>query len=158
MGKVSAGLLMYRLGGGALEVLLVHPGGPLWAKKDLGAWTIPKGECSPREDRLSCARRECEEETGLAPAGPFTPLGVIGQSGRKIVHVWAFQGTWDPTLLRSNTFTMEWPPRSGRQREFPEVDRAAWYRVDEARSRILRSQRPLLDELERVLSRGIARP
>ncbi len=157
MGKVSAGLVMYRHCGGAVEVLLVHPGGPLWVKKDLGAWTIPKGECSPGEDLLSCARREFEEETGLAPAGPFTLLGAIKQSGGKIVHVWAFHGDWEPALLRSNTFTMEWPPRSGRQHEFPELDRAAWYRVDEARRRILTSQRPLLDELERALSRGTAR-
>lgn len=153
MEKISAGLLMYRKCGDMVEVLLVHPGGPFWAKKDLGAWTIPKGECSPNEDALSCARREFEEETGLVPGGPFTPLAAVKQSGGKIVHVWAFEGDWDPGALRSNTFTMEWPPRSGRQRQFPEVDRAAWYRVDEARARILQSQARLLDELERVLSR-----
>jgi predicted NUDIX family NTP pyrophosphohydrolase len=145
---------MYRKTGGMVEVLLVHPGGPFWAKKDLRAWTIPKGECSPNEDALSCARREFEEETGLVPAGPFTPLTVVKQSGGKTVHAWAFEGDCDPATLRSNTFTMEWPPRSGRQREFPELDRAAWYRLPEARPRILRSLGHLLDELERLLSRG----
>jgi predicted NUDIX family NTP pyrophosphohydrolase len=158
MGKISAGLLMYRNCRGGVEVLLVHPGGPFWMKKDLGAWTIPKGECAPGEDMLSCARREFEEETGLVPAGPFTPLGAITQSGGKIVHVWAFQGDWDPARLRSNTFNMEWPPRSGRQREFPEIDRAAWYRIADARPRLLNSQRSLLEELERALARGTARP
>ena len=157
-GKISAGLLMYRRSGAVLEVLLVHPGGPFWVKKDLGAWTIPKGECAPGEDLLSCARREFTEETGLAPAGPFISLGAVAQPGGKTVHVWAFQGDWDPSHLRSNPFTMEWPPRSGRQREFPELDRAAWYGLDDARARILRAQRPLLDELERVVPRGSAKP
>jgi predicted NUDIX family NTP pyrophosphohydrolase len=152
MGKISAGLLMYRKRGGTVEVLLVHPGGPFWAKKDLGSWTIPKGECSPDEDVLACARREFQEETGFIPAGPFTRLTAVKQSGGKIVNGWAFEGDYDPATLRSNTFTMEWPPRSGRQRQYPEVDRAAWYPLDEARARILRSQRRLLDELERVLS------
>jgi predicted NUDIX family NTP pyrophosphohydrolase len=153
MGNVSAGLLIYRERGGAVEVLLVHPGGPFWAKKDLGAWTFPKGECAPGEDLMACARREFEEETALVPTGPYIPLTVIKQPGGKIVHAWAFQGDWDPATLRSNTFTMEWPPRSGRRGEFPEIDRAAWYSLDEARRRILRSQARLLDELERVLSR-----
>lgn len=153
MGNVSAGLLMHRERGGAVEVLLVHPGGPFWAKKDLRAWTFPKGECAPGEDLLACARREFEEETGLVPTGPYTPLTVIKQPRGKIVHAWAFQGDCDPATLRSNTFTMEWPPRSGRRGEFPEIDRAAWYSLDEARRRILRSQARLLDELERVLPR-----
>jgi predicted NUDIX family NTP pyrophosphohydrolase len=157
MGKISAGLLMYRKRGGTVEVLLVHPGGPYWAKKDLGAWTIPKGECAPNEDLLACARREFEEETGFVPTGPFTPLVAIKQPGGKIVHTWSSQGDWDPAMLRSDTFTMEWLPGSGQQREFPEIDRAAWYRLDEARKRILKSQGRLLDELERVLSRGNAR-
>lgn len=154
MGKISAGLLMYRQRGDTVEVLLVHPGGPFWAKRDLGAWTIPKGECSPNEDLLSCARREFEEETGVVPAGPFAALTAVTQPGGKIVHAWAFEGDWDPATLRSNTFTLECPPRSGRPQQFPEVDRAVWYRLDEARPRILRSQGRLLDELERVLSRG----
>lgn len=157
MGKISAGLLMYRRRGDTVGVLLVHLGGPFWAKRDLGAWIIPKGECSPNEDLLSCACREFEEETGLVPAGPFTALAAVKQPGGKIVHVWAFEGDWDPATLRSSTFTMEWPPRSGRQRQFPEVDRAAWYRLDEARTRVLPSQGRLLDELERVLSRGATR-
>src|SRR5262245_6873752 len=122
MGKIGAGLLMYRKRGDMVEVLLVHPGGPLWAKKDLGLWTIPKGECFQNEDLLSCARREFEEETGLVSAGPFAPLTAVGQPGGKIVHVWAFEGDCDPARLRSSTFTMEWPPRSGRQRQFPEID------------------------------------
>lgn len=151
MGNISAGLLMYRKRGDTVEVLLVHPGGPFWAKKDRGAWTIPKGECSPKEDALACARREFEEETGLAPAGPFAPLPAVKQSG-KTVYAWAFEGDCDPATLRSTTFTMEWPPRSGRQREFPEVDRAAWHGRHEARSRILRSQIQLLDDFERLLS------
>ena len=154
MEKISAGLLMYRRRGDTVEVLLVHPGGPFWAKKDLGAWTIPKGECSQTEDLLSCARREFEEETGWVPAGPFAPLTAVKQPGGKIVHMWAFEGDWDPATVRSNSFTMEWPPRSGRQRQFPEVDRAAWYRLDEAQRRMLRSQGRLLDELDRFLSRG----
>jgi predicted NUDIX family NTP pyrophosphohydrolase len=157
MGNVSAGLLMYRERAGTVEVLLVHPGGPYWAKKDLGAWTIPKGECPQNEDLLACARREFEEETGFFPAGPFIPLPPIKQTGGKVVHAWAFQGDCDPEMLRSNTFTMEWPPRSGRRREFPELDRAAWYRLDEARRRILKSQGRLLDELDRFLSRDNAR-
>lgn len=154
MGNLSAGLLMYRERGGAVEVLLVHPGGPFWVKKELGAWTFPKGECAPGEDLLACARRELEEETGLAPAGPYIPLTAIKQPGGKVVHAWAFRGDGDPDALRSNTFTMEWPPRSGRRREFPEIDRAAWYRLDEARRRVLPSQARFLDELERILSRG----
>ena len=154
MGNVSAGLLMYRKRAGILEVLLVHPGGPYWAKKDLGAWTIPKGECSGNEDLLACARREFEEETGLVPAGSFIPLAAITQPSGKTVHAWAIEGDCDPAMLRSNTFAMEWPPRSGRRQEFPELDRAAWYRLDEARQRILKSQSQLLDEFERLLSRG----
>lgn len=157
MGKVSAGLLMYRERAGTVEVLLVHPGGPYWARKDLGAWTIPKGECSVNEDLLPCARREFEEETGVFPTGPFIPLPAVQQAGGKVVHAWAFQGDCDPAMVRSNTFTMEWPPRSGRRREFPEVDRAAWYVLDEARGRIVKSQSRLLDELDRFLPRGNAR-
>lgn len=152
--KISAGLLMYRKRGGALEALLVHPGGPFWANKDLGAWTVPKGECAPGEELLACARREFQEETGFAPTGPYTPLPPLKQAGGKMVHAWAVQGDCDPAMLRSNSFTMEWPPRSGRRREFVELDRAAWYSLDEARRRILPSQAPLLDALERLLSRG----
>jgi predicted NUDIX family NTP pyrophosphohydrolase len=130
--------------------LLVHPGGPFWQTKDLGAWSIPKGEFAPGEDPLATARREVHEETGLELPGPFTPLSPVRQAGRKTVHGWAVEGDFDPSLLRSNTFSLEWPPRSGRHQEFPEVDRAAWFDLDEARSRINRGQVPLLDELERL--------
>lgn len=152
MARQSAGLLMYRRRGGETQVLLVHPGGPLWARKDQGAWSIPKGEYEPGEDPLLAAQREFEEETGLKPAGPFLPLGEVRQSGGKRVLVWAFEGDWDPAQLRSNTFTMEWPPRSGRICEFPEVDRAAWFPLAQAREKIIPGQRELLDRLEEKLS------
>jgi predicted NUDIX family NTP pyrophosphohydrolase len=147
MVKKSAGLIMYRRRENRLEVLLMHPGGPFWAKKDLGAWTIPKGEYEPGEDPLQAAAREFTEETGLKPQGPFLALTPVRQKGGKIVSAWAFEGDCDPGSLRSNTFIMEWPPRSGKMREFPEVDRAAWCAVDEAREKILPSQIPLLEEL-----------
>ena len=134
---------------GRLEVLLVHPGGPFWAKKDLGAWTIPKGEIAEGEDPLAAARREFEEETGLRLAGEAVALTPRRQAGGKLVHAWMVRGDLDPATVKSNTFTLEWPPRSGRRREFPEVDRAAWFPLDEARRRILESQVPLLDEAER---------
>jgi predicted NUDIX family NTP pyrophosphohydrolase len=153
MKTTSAGLLLYRVRDGAVQVFLVHPGGPYWARKDLGAWTIPKGESAPGEDLLATARREFEEETGCAPAGAFIPLGAVDQPGGKRVHAWAVDGDCEPGALRSNTFSVEWPPGSGRQREFPEVDRGAWFTVPEARRRILKGQLPLLDEFERVVSR-----
>ena len=146
----SAGLLLYREGDGGLEVLLVHPGGPYWKNKDDGAWSIPKGEYDDFEDPLAAARREFEEETGVVPNGEFLPLQPVRQPGGKIVHAWAVRGDFDPATLRSNTFTMEWPPRSGRQQEFPEVDRAAWWPVEQARRKILTGQAPLLAQLERV--------
>jgi predicted NUDIX family NTP pyrophosphohydrolase len=153
--KRSAGLLLYRIRAGALEALLVHPGGPLWAKKDLGAWSIPKGEYGSGEDPLEAARREFEEETGFRVTGPLLPLTRVRQPGGKEVLAWAVEGDADAAAVRSNTFSMEWPPRSGRKVEFPEVDRAAWFDVDEARRKILKGQLPLLDELERLLpSRG----
>jgi len=117
--KQSAGLLLYRRPAGRLQVLLVHPGGPFWRKKDLGAWSIPKGEFAAGEDALAAATREFHEETGLEVAGPFTPLAPVKQPGGKIVHAWAVEGDFDPRALRSNTFSLEWPPRSGRQQEFP---------------------------------------
>jgi predicted NUDIX family NTP pyrophosphohydrolase len=157
MKKVSAGLLLYRVRDDAIEVFLVHPGGPYWAGKDLGAWTIPKGESAPGEDLLATARREFEEETGCAPAGEVIPLGVADQPGGKRVHAWAVNGDCDPGALRSNMFRVEWPPRSGRQREFPEVDRGGWFTLREARRRILKGQLPLLDEFERVVSRQPSR-
>jgi predicted NUDIX family NTP pyrophosphohydrolase len=145
MPKRSAGLLMYRLGEKTLEVFLVHPGGPFWEKKDLGAWSIPKGEYADGEDPLEAARREFTEETGFAAEGTFIDLGTIKQAGGKLVSVWAVEGDCDPANLRSNTCIIEWPPRSRRQIEIPEVDRAAWFTIDEARQRILQSQTPVID-------------
>ena len=147
MPQKSAGLLLYRRKGGAVEVLLVHPGGPFFSKKDDGAWTIPKGVCEPGEDALAAARREFKEETGMAPAGEFIPLGKFRQSSSKIVLAWAVEGEFDATKLASNTFSLEWPPRSGRVREFPEIDRAGWFSPAEARRKILKGQAPILDAL-----------
>lgn len=151
MARQSAGLLIYRGQGRYLEVFLVHPGGPLWAGKDQGAWSIPKGEFTADEDPLEAARREFAEETGLTVSGDFRPLEPVRQSGGKLVHAWAVQGDCDPDAIRSNTFSMEWPPRSGRQQEFPEVDRAAWLTLDQAHDKILKGQQPLLDQLEQML-------
>jgi predicted NUDIX family NTP pyrophosphohydrolase len=129
-------------------VLLVHPGGPFWAKRDEGAWSIPKGEIEPGEQAIDVARREFQEELGAsAPGGELTPLGSIRQSGGKVVHAWTAAGDFDVTKLKSVGFTVEWPPRSGRMQEFPEVDRAAWFGLDEARRMILSSQLPFLDRL-----------
>jgi predicted NUDIX family NTP pyrophosphohydrolase len=152
MPRVSAGLLMYRRRAGALQVLLVHPGGPFWKNKDLGAWTIPKGELAEGEDPLAAARREFEEETSLRPEGPFQALGSVTQKAGKLVHAWAFEGDCDPAQVESNTTRMEWPPRSGQWRTFPEVDRAEWFGLDEARRRINAAQARLLDVLEQLLA------
>jgi predicted NUDIX family NTP pyrophosphohydrolase len=127
--------------------LLVHLGGPFWAGKDLGAWSLPKGEVAPGEDPLAAARREFHEETGLAPSGTPFPLGQVKQQGGKVVHAWALEGDFEPSSLKSNTFSVEWPKGSGQMRHFPEVDRAAWFDLTEARRRILRAQVPLLDVL-----------
>lgn len=152
MGKMSAGLLMYRRPHETLEVFLVHPGGPLWSKRDLGAWSIPKGEYQSDEDPFAAAQREFTEETGVQPGQPsFIGLTSATQSGGKVIRAWAFEGDADPTTIISNTFSMEWPPRSGRQQTFPEVDRAAWFPIEEAKERILKGQIPLLLELERIL-------
>jgi predicted NUDIX family NTP pyrophosphohydrolase len=150
MPRVSAGLVMYRRRPAGLEVLLVHPGGPFWASKDLGAWTLPKGEVAQGEDELATARREFKEETGLEPGGELLPLGSIRQKGGKVVHAWAFEGDADAGAIRSNTYSLEWPPRSGKWRDFPEVDRAEWFSLDEARRRINPAQAELMDTLERV--------
>ncbi|HSP70584.1 MAG TPA: NUDIX domain-containing protein [Bryobacteraceae bacterium] len=147
MSKRSAGLLMYRRRDSKIEVFLVHPGGPFWTKKDLGAWSIPKGEYLDREEPLGVAKREFEEETGFTPEGPFIELGDVKQPGGKIVTAWAFEGDCDPAKLRSNTFVMEWPPRSGRRMDVPEVDRGCWYSLEDARSRLLAGQRAFLDRL-----------
>ncbi|HEX7158522.1 MAG TPA: NUDIX domain-containing protein [Edaphobacter sp.] len=153
MAKQSAGLLMYRRRSGELEVFLVHPGGPFWAKKDLGAWSIPKGEYEDGEEPQDAARREFEEETGFQANGSFLELGAVKQPGGKVVRTWAVEGDCDPAALKSNVFEMEWPPRSGRKAEFPEVDRAGWFSIAEARERILKGQAPLLDALDRRLTR-----
>jgi len=147
MPKRSAGLLMYRRGTPGLELLLVHPGGPFWARKDLGSWSIPKGEYAVSEDPLAVAVREFEEETGMRPDGDFTPLGEITQPGRKIVTAFAVEGDFDPAALKSNTFEIEWPPKSGRKAAFPEVDRAAWFPPAEAHAKILQGQREFIARL-----------
>jgi predicted NUDIX family NTP pyrophosphohydrolase len=152
MPKTSAGLLMYRSREGVIQVFLVHPGGPFWAKKDLGAWSIPKGLYSPDEAPLSAARREFREETGFEASGDFVPLTPLKQPSGKLIAAWAFEGDCDPEALRSNTFAMEWPPHSGREQEFPEVDRAAWFGMEEAREKILPGQRGFLDALRRLIS------
>ena len=146
--KRSAGILLHRERAGAREVLLVHPGGPFWAKKDAGAWSIPKGEYEDGEDARACALREFREELGAPPPdGELTDLGEVRQKSGKVVTAWALEGDADAGDITSNTFTMEWPPRSGRQREFPEIDRAGWFALDEARTKILPAQAPLLDRL-----------
>jgi predicted NUDIX family NTP pyrophosphohydrolase len=152
MRRVSAGLLMYRFHDGVLQFLLAHPGGPYFAEKDERAWTIPKGEPLPGEELFAAACREFEEETSLRPIGPFVPLRPIEQKGGKIVHAWAFQGDCDTASLRSNLFTMEWPPHSGRMMEFPEIDRAEFFDVRVAKRKIKDSQYPLIEELQRLLT------
>lgn len=152
MTKQSAGLLLYRFRERRLEVLLVHPGGPFWAKKDAGAWSIPKGEAAPGEDLLARAKREFSEETGFPAPGGAQALRPIKQAGGKVVHAWAAEGECDVAALRSNSFTMEWPPRSGRQQNFPEVDRAAWFGLPEAREKINKGQSALLGELEELVA------
>jgi predicted NUDIX family NTP pyrophosphohydrolase len=151
MSRISAGLLMYRLQDGKLQVLLAHPGGPYFKNKDDGAWTIPKGEVEPGEDLLATACREFQEETGITPQGPFTALAPIRQKGGKLVHAWAFEGNCDPASIASNTFTMEWPPKSGRQMAFPEIDRADFFDLVVARQKIKAGQEALVDEFEDIL-------
>lgn len=143
---------MYRFRGVTAEVFLVHPGGPFWAKKDPGAWSIPKGEPEPGEDLLSGAQREFEEETGFKASGPFFFLRPVKLQSGKVVHAWAVAGDCEAERIKSNTFSMEWPPRSGRQQEFPEVDRAAWFDLEEAKEKISKGQTGLLEELRRMLS------
>jgi predicted NUDIX family NTP pyrophosphohydrolase len=149
MPKPSAGILLYRLTP-ALEVLLVHPGGPFFNNKDIGAWTIPKGEINPDEDPLAAAIRETTEELGHPPQGPFLPLGSIKQKAGKIVQAWAAKSNLDPTTITSNTFELEWPPRSGKKQTFPEIDRAQWFPLDQAKQQINPAQLPLLEKLQQL--------
>jgi len=153
MPRQSAGLLTYRRRGASVEVFLVHPGGPFWAKKDDGAWSIPKGEFTEGEDPLEAARREFHEETGFAANGVFQRLQVVKQPGGKLIHAWAVAGDVDAAAIRSSNFSMEWPPHSGKQREFPEVDRAAWFPLADAAKKILKGQLPLLRQLAESLQR-----
>jgi predicted NUDIX family NTP pyrophosphohydrolase len=148
MPRTSAGVLLHRRGASGVEVLIGHMGGPFWARKDDAAWSIPKGEYEPDEDPLAVARREFEEEMGSpVPASDLVPLGQVRQSGGKLLTVWAAEGDLDADATTSNTFSLEWPPRSGRVQEFPEIDRAAWVTVDVARTKLVKGQVPLLDRL-----------
>ena len=151
MAKRSAGLLMYRWNNQELQVFLVHPGGPFWAKKDLGAWSVSKGEYVDGEIPLEAAKREFQEETGFAAQGNFLELGTVRQSGGKVVSAWAFEGDCDPAAMVSNHCQVEWPPRSGRMIEIPEVDRGGWFSIAAGRERILKSQAPFLDRLCQML-------
>jgi predicted NUDIX family NTP pyrophosphohydrolase len=156
--KQSAGILLYRVRDDTLEVLLAHPGGPFWAKKDRGAWSIPKGEFGEGEDPLAAARREFVEETGFEVAGAARSLGQITQTGGKMVFAWAVRGDGDPAGFRSNTFSMEWPPRSGRRIDVPEVDRVEWFPLDRAREKINASQAAFLDQLRRLVQEPLSTP
>jgi predicted NUDIX family NTP pyrophosphohydrolase len=147
----SAGVLMFRRRASIVEVLLVHPGGPYWHRKDEGAWTIPKGEFAAGESAEQAARREFEEETGFKLEGELVPLTPVRQKSGKIVHPFAIAGDLDAEKIRSNTFTMEWPTRSGTMREFPEIDRAQWFTFDDAERKLIDGQRPMLAELQRLL-------
>jgi predicted NUDIX family NTP pyrophosphohydrolase len=147
MAKKSAGLVMYRFRDSKLEVFLVHPGGPFWSKKDEGAWSIPKGEYTEDEDPFEVAKREFKEETGYEADGNFIPLSPISQPSRKIITAWAFEGNRDSPKIKSNTFTMEWPPRSGKQAEFPEVDRAEWFSVIMAKRKLLKGHVGFIEQL-----------
>jgi predicted NUDIX family NTP pyrophosphohydrolase len=151
MAKQSAGLVMYRFGDSGIDVLLLHPGGPYWARKDDGAWTIPKGEIEENEEPQNAAKREFEEETGLQPRGDFYPLRPVRLKSGKTVHAWAFEGDWDARALKSASFTMEWPPRSGRVQEFPEADEAEWFTLARAKEKIQSGQLGFLEELEVLL-------
>lgn len=154
MPKESAGLLLYRRRGATLEVFLVHPGGPFWKNKDSGAWTIPKGEFAAGEEPLTAAKRELLEETSLCVDGPFLPLGSVKQAGGKVVHAWAVEADCDPAAIVSNTFRVEWPPKSGRVAEFPEIDRAGWFGLKEAKTKMNAVQAELLLRLQTLAPGG----
>jgi predicted NUDIX family NTP pyrophosphohydrolase len=151
MGRTSSGLLMFRRREGRLEVLLAHPGGPYWHGKDDASWTIPKGEVAPGEELLDAAKREFEEETGVKPAGPFIPLTPVKQKAGKTVHAWAFEGDCDASCVVSNTYRVEWPPKSGQWQSFPEIDRAEFFDPETARRKINPAQAAFVEELERLL-------
>ena len=156
--KHAAGILMYRRRDSRLEVFLVHPGGPYWAKKDVGAWSIPKGEFDQDEDPLDAAKREFQEETGFVAAGNFIELTPVKQPGGKFVYAWAVEGDCEAQSIKSNTFSLEWPPRSGRREEFPEVDRAQWFTLELAKEKILKGQLGLLEDLqEKIQIDAVAR-
>jgi predicted NUDIX family NTP pyrophosphohydrolase len=156
MAKQSAGILLYRVKNAIVEVLLVHSGGPFWAKKDAGAWSIPKGEFTDEEEPFVAAKREFSEELGFpAPGGDYIDLGSIKQSGGKTVYAWAIQADFDPSTMKSNTFSMEWPPKSGQEQEFPEVDKAAWVALDKAEIKLFKGQAPLLALLAEKLGKDI---
>lgn len=150
MARQSAGILMYRRRAGQMEVFLIHPGGPFWSRKDEGAWSIPKGEFTSEEHPLDAAKREFNEETGFTVSGNFTALEPIRQAGGKIVHAWVIEGDCDAAAVKSNTFSMEWPLHSGQWKTFPEVDRAGWFTLEQAETKMLKSQRPLLDQFRRL--------
>jgi predicted NUDIX family NTP pyrophosphohydrolase len=150
--KTSAGILLYRMRDGGVEVFLVHPGGPYWVRKDDGAWSIPKGEAAEGVDLLKTAYTEFHEETGSALQGRPVPLEPLKQAGGKVVHAWAVQGDIDAASIRSNTFALEWPPRSGKTQEFPEVDRGGWFDLPSARRKLLPGQRGFIDQLQDLLS------
>jgi predicted NUDIX family NTP pyrophosphohydrolase len=152
--KQSAGVVLYRLRDSKVEIFLVHPGGPFWAKKDTGAWSIPKGEFAEDENPLATARREFAEETGCMIDGDFIELTPVRQPGGKLVYAWAVEGDCDAASIKSNLFALEWPPRSGKRKEFPEVDRAAWFDLTTAKEKILKGQVALLEDLQRKLANG----
>jgi predicted NUDIX family NTP pyrophosphohydrolase len=151
MQKKSAGILLYRFYNNLPELLLVHPGGPFWAKKDLGAWSIPKGEFNETENPLDAAKREVEEETGIKVSGEFIELTPVKQKRGKLIYAWAVQGNFDEAEIKSNTFEIEWPPKSGKKQSFPEVDKAGWFTMEEAKRKVIRGQTPLIEELRAKL-------
>jgi predicted NUDIX family NTP pyrophosphohydrolase len=152
--KLSAGVILYRRANERLEVLLAHPGGPYWRRKDAGAWSIPKGECRDGEEPLAAALREFEEETGIKLEGELAPLGEVKQAGGKIVHAWTIERDCDPTQIHSNTFSLEWPPKSGKIQEFPEIDRFEWFPIAEARQKLVKAQTAFLDRLAERVKQG----
>ena len=156
--KNSAGILLHRLRGSGIEVFLVHPSSPFWATKDAGAWSIPKGEFEAGEDPLEAAKREFKEETGFAVEGNFIELTPVKQPGGKVVYAWAVMGDCEAESIKSNTFSLEWPPRSGKRKEFPEVDRAGWFTPEVAREKILKGQLNFLEELKRMIENSSVSP